>query len=215
MNKHPSCQYTWQQTTLASKRVSEAFADLLSANAELEDVLLAEFSGAYNLGATERMVAKLFASKQGVLETQALIRLSIDTSRDNPDEFAGERGRLQPTVLATEWNGVLLTKSWDTIRAMAAEIQDDRLATAMRFVEALGSLLELYQPVIGAFQQAGEFAKTRALREALASNQVPVQSTFAILLSNWLVFMNEYLVDSLVATHIAFATRQHPALVEA
>ena len=55
---------------------------------------------------------------------------------------------------------------------------------------------------------AGELAKSGRLREALACNEIPLQANFAILLSNWLQFMKEYLVDSLVATEVVFRIKK-------
>lgn len=215
MNKHPSCQHTWRQTTLASKKISEAFAGVLNANAALEDALLAEFSGARDQNAMGKMMSELTGSAQNLLAAQGLIHLSIETSCQHPDEFASARKQLDATELSAKWNGTLLAGSAEMTHRLILQIKNDRLATAKQFVSEIDSLLALYPPVVKAFQTAWEYADVGGLREALATNKVPVQRTFSVLFSTWSVFMNEYLIDSLVGTHIAFVTRHNPLLVEA
>jgi len=213
MNRHPSCTSTWKQTTLASRAISDGFAHLMRSNSLLEDALLAEFHGATNAVATDNMITELVESVGNLETAQALIRLSIDTSRANTDDFAVARDQLKPDMIAELWNGSLLIESQSNVCRIAKEIKADRLSTAARFVEEIGKLLELYKPVIKAFQQAQDLAKIGRLRDGLRLNEVPLQSTYALLLSTWLSFMNEYLIDSLIATQVAFTTYQKPALV--
>lgn len=215
VNRHPSCCYTWRQTTLTSQKISDGVAKLMMANSRLEDVLLAEFSGANDPEAADEMAILLRQSSDDLLAAQGLLRLSLDTSQANPDDFAEARKNLNPEAVAERWNGTLLVNSVDDVCRIAREIKGDRLATAKRFITEIGRILALYTPAIEAFKAAREKARLGHLRQALEANEIPLQRTYGRLLSEVLRFMNEYLVDSLVATQVSFSQRQRPALVAA
>lgn len=215
MNRHPSCSYTWYQTTQASKKISSAFASLMTANTHLEEVLLAEFNEEDSGDSTKQMVQCLHESVDDFRSARLLIAASIETSQANPDDFVEARENLAPVEIAERWDGTLLTNSKKDVERIAAEIKNDRLATARRFVDEIESLIELYKPVIEAFEEAGHVAGEGRLKDALASNEIPVQRSFGRLLSETMQFMNDYLIDSLVATQVSLDQRRHPALIAA
>ena len=212
MNRHPSCTTTWRQTTLAAKCISSAHAKLLQANARLEDVLLAEFAGTFHREAADDMLVLLQESVDEFMQAQALIRLSIDTASRNPDDFVEARAKLQPGELASHWRDFLASDADDVAR-IAAEIKSDRLATAKRFVDELDVVIGQFTAVITAFTHAREIAGKGRLREALESNEVPLQRDFGSLYSLVLQFMGDYLIDSLVATQVSFDQRNYGPLV--
>jgi len=214
MNRHPSCKATWRLTTLASKAVSEAHAKLLSANSCLEDVLLAEFAGAKNVSAAEKMMIFLQESADSFAQTQALIRQSIDVALSNPDDFVEARNRLDPIGLSTVWES-FLSGDLDDVTLIATKIKDDRLATAKQFIQDLDKLGAQFEPVMHAFKCARDIAAEGRLCEALERNEIPLQRDYGALYSRVLCFMRDYLIDSLVATQVSFDQRQYPALVEA
>lgn len=88
------------------------------------------------------------------------------------------------------------------MKSIVSEIKGDHFSTAKRFVSMLEKLEKLTLLAGESLSDVGELAENGQLREALVHNKISLQANFAILLSNWLQFMKEYLVDSLIATEV-------------
>ena len=56
-------------------------------------------------------------------------------------------------------------------------------------------------------KNAHSYAVEGTLKTALESNATPLQATFAKLISSWVQFTKEYLVDSLLATEVVFSSK--------
>lgn len=214
INKHPSCTKTWENTTRASKEISLFCASIFTANVHLETILLNEFEDA---GCDEHV---LLMMEKAISESISHLNLarghivnSINTAYSVGNPYKKEFSALNGNILSQLWDKQLLVACSSEVQNIVSEIKDDHLSTAKRFILALDKLEKLTLSAGKSLTDAGELAKKGQLREALACNEIPLQANFAILLSNWLQFMKEYLVDSLVATEIVFHIKKAEPLV--
>lgn len=213
INKHPSCSITWQRTTACSQAISLAFSALFAANASLEAVILAEFSGDTDTGSAEHMLRLISESKHHVRDAQDHLVASIKIGEDTGSPYQSDFRALKPHLISAMWDGKLLVGCKDDVLRIATEISTSHLGPARRFVDNLTELERLTGALEISFGEAIEYARNGRLRDALERNAIPLQANMALALSHWLQFMREYLVDSLIATHVAFTVHKHPALV--
>jgi hypothetical protein len=205
MNKHPSCRPSWRATTETSLGVSQAFAAVMQANINLERILLAEFAGEdYNPKLGIEMIAELHNSAYALIEIDGCFRQSIEAGLQSVDEYAPQFARLDPKRLVRELDDVVLVASANEVGMIAEKLKQDNLSTTREFRGRIAGIQELTLEVAVATTGALEFARHGELRSALAENRVTLQAPFALLISTWLQFMKEYLVDSVVATEVAF-----------
>lgn len=208
MNKHPSCRITWEETIKASLAFSNALASLMSGNVHLEHVLLAELDDKENLkDSAMRMIEEVEASRVYLVEAQSMLVASIKRGEEMGNPYENDFKALNPGILAELWDQGLLMKCSDEVRKIGHELKRDHLETARRLVAEVDNLIRLTDPVIETFKDAALCAESGSLKLALENNELPLQARFATLFSRYLVFMREYLVDSLIATEVVFRAK--------
>ena len=204
INRHPSCTKTWNLTTRCSRSISGAFAATMMANVCLENVLLAEFAGGKASRDLERMGDSLRETRVHLTEARSFLVRSIHVGQVQVSPYLATLKSFDPATLAVEWENHLVTNARDEIVRIATEAKSDHLAPAIRFTTSLASLATLTEDFTRIFEEARRYAERGALKSALEENLIPLQASFARLLSFWLQFMKEYLVDSLIATEAVF-----------
>lgn len=212
MNKHPSCQATWLVTTNATRCVSSSFADLMLANTFLEQALIAEMEGGCDKDAVTNMIRSAVKSRDTIREASDLLVEAIQLGEQTGTPYVEQFSSLVPHKLGLLWNTSIVPGQMETVVEVSAEIKGDHLAPSRRFVSDLRRLEELTDSVVVAFESLVTFAHDGNLRRALEENRVPIQADFALLLTKWMKFLGEYVIDSLVATHVAFEAKGHQAL---
>ena len=214
INKHGSCNQTRAITTDASKQFSLAFASLMTANARLENVLLAELGGKRDEAAMVDMMQYLRASRNHLVAGRDLLKRALQVGGESQAEYREQFGDLKPASLAELWNYQLLSRCEEEVCQIGQELREDNLAPTRRFIHSVEKLIELTDAGINVFETAIRFANSADLQRALEQNELPLQAEFARLLSRWLQFMKEYLVESLLATEVVFKRNNVAALVE-
>lgn len=213
INKHPSCKKTWKVTTQVSREISLAFASLFSANAYLEMVLLGEFENRDEQDSIIKMNKVIKESTTHLSKAKQFLVETICIAKKSGDPYKKEFGELNSNLLSGLWNNRLLVDCKHEISKIVSEVKDDHLSTSERFVSDIEKLENLTDLAIQSLQEVSSIAHNHRLREALANNEIPLQANFGLLISTWLFFMKEYLIDSLVATEVAFNVNKAVSLV--
>jgi len=213
MNKHPSCKITWIHTTRATMHISEGFASMLLANSHLEKALLDDMEGIVNDEALNDMMSKVETSLSSLKEARQLLIKAIHVGETEGTPYATGFASLIPHHLASTWSNSIVPGQKTAIAKIASTIKGDHLAPTRRFVEELEELEELTNQVFDSFCAVRECGLAGHLRESLERNEVSLQADFSPLMTKWMMFLQEYIIDSLVATHVAFESEGHPALM--
>ncbi|HET8575157.1 MAG TPA: hypothetical protein VFM02_03250 [Candidatus Paceibacterota bacterium] len=212
MNKHPSCKKSWPCTTQATYNISKALADIFSANAALERALLSEMDGAVNLSSLHEMCEKARSSYEALQGAREQLDRAIQIGESEKTPYLEGFQKLSANKLGHLWGDSLVPGQRETVIKIASEIKSDHLAPSRRFVRELLKIEDLTNRVLQSFQQVYSLGEKNGLREALEQNKVPLQANFALLMTVWTDFLREYIMDSLIATHVVFEVEGYPSL---
>lgn len=213
MNKHPSCNQTWLVTTRASLHLSEAMTFLMQGNVHLEAVLLAEFEGKKSADSMNKMLLMVRKSRESLAQFRDDLFESIQIGKKTGNPYVGDFLSMDEDLLARKWDQTMLFECQESVRRLGAEAKRDNLASAKRFFNETSIFLNTANQVIEVFEQALSYAKEGKLKWAIEEGKFPLQRVFATHFSRILVFMREYLVDSLIATEVVFKAKGTTLLV--
>ncbi len=212
-NKHPSTVATWEQTTMLSLAVSMAMSELMLANAALERVILCEHKGRRgNDIDIDAMTIHIELSIEQLNTASRALDSALDLSQHNPSPFISDFKKVDPDVMAEEWSTILPGME-NVIRNVATDVRKQNTMPMHQFVIELAILKSMTEKLKIMFQRAQHSARHNDLRRALEDNDIQLQANFSKTLSAWTNFMQRFIVDSMIATSVAFAKRGCPALV--
>ena len=204
INKHPSCSLTWELTTKTSLAVSRAFSAAMQANVSLEHVLLTEFRGHTSSTDVEDMLGNIKLSCSSLAEAKELLQTSVELGEGVGNPYIGDFKSLNIEHLASNLDRSVLHDCREQVLGLGHELKQDHLSTARRFVTSLIELEALAQACAECLETAASYAQARGLKASIEEGLFPLQRVYASYLSAFLVFMKEYLVDSLIATEVVF-----------